>query len=454
MSQLEKLVSHKDELLAKENYLAAIGMLEQILAIDCNAPKALLELGRSQLQAGLPDQALATLSDVGGEHLDYLAIQLVVGHAHKALNDSEAAATAYRRMITDENPYFCGVAFWSIADLKTRPFTSEEISALEQFIERFQDQPEVRYLADFAMVKVLESRGEYEDAFKSAQRANNIAWQLQPFDPSAFQQFVMQNAQTPWHSKASSSDAEPIFIVGMHRSGSTLLEQILAAHSAIEATDELPYIRRFAHQLEQATLAKGFAQLDQKALDEMARSYLEQAQAHQPGFAGALIDKEPTNFLHIGLIFALFPKAKVINIVRDPRDNAMAVYKQFFAKGNEYTNALEGITFYWQGYATLMRHWQSQYGNKILNISYETLTDTPESEIERLFSYLDKPLEPGCFKFYESERPVLTPSSGQVRQPINKRSVGSWKRYEQPLGQQAQVLTQIKQVVDNLFFKA
>ncbi|WP_298634715.1 tetratricopeptide repeat-containing sulfotransferase family protein [uncultured Umboniibacter sp.] len=454
MSQLEKLVSHKEALLAAEDYLAAISTIEQILAIDSNAPKALLDLGRSQLQAGFPAEALETFSDVSPKHSDYLAVQLVVGHAHKALNDSDAAATAYRSMITDENPYFSGVAFWSLADLKTRPFSSEEISALEQFIDRFKDQPEVRYLADFAMIKVLESRGEYEHAFMSAQRANNIAWQLQPFDPSAFQQFVMQSAQIPWHSKVSSSDAQPIFIVGMHRSGSTLLEQILAAHSAIEATDELPYIRRFAHGLEQASLSKGFADLDQQSLDEMAQRYLEQAQAHQPHFAGALIDKEPTNFLHIGLIFALFPKAKVINIVRDPRDNAMAVYKQFFAKGNEYTNALEGIAFYWQGYATLMRRWQSQYGSRIHHISYETLTDTPEAEIDRLFAYLDKPLEQACLKFYESERPVLTPSSGQVRQPINKRSVGSWKKYEQALGQHAQVLTQIKQVVDNLFFKA
>ncbi|RMA79476.1 tetratricopeptide repeat-containing sulfotransferase family protein [Umboniibacter marinipuniceus] len=454
MINIDTLNSQKDELLAKEDYLGAINVLEQILAIDSAAPKALLDLGRSQLQAGQPTKTLETLSTVSSDHSDYLAIQLVVGHAHKALNNNDAAAEAYGTMITDDNPYFSGVAFWSIADLKTRAFHDDEIAALEQFIERFESQPEVRYLADFAMVKVLESRGDYEAAFNSAQRANNIAWQLQPFDPAAFQQFVMQNAQTPWHSKLSSNEAAPIFIVGMHRSGSTLLEQILAAHSGIEATDELPYIRRFAHQLEQAKLSKAFSELDEKALDGMAQQYLEQAQAHQPGFSGTLIDKEPTNFLHIGLIFSLFPKAKIINIVRDPRDNAMAVYKQYFAKGNEYSNALEGIAFYWQGYATLMRHWQAQYGDKILNVSYEALTDNPENQIARLFAYLDKPLEPACLKFYESDRPVLTPSSGQVRQPINKRSVGAWEKYKEPLGQHAQVLTQIKQVVDKLFFKS
>jgi tetratricopeptide (TPR) repeat protein len=451
MSSHNELHEQKEALMASEKFHEAIRVIEEIIALEGINDDLAVSLGRTQLRAGNPKEALTALADIGPSSDKYLDAMLVTGHAHKALNKPEDAAKAYRALVDGDSPHLQAVGFWSLVDLKTRKLSDDEIEKLKAFVKQHESSPDVRYLADYSMIKVAESEGDYQSAFEFAQKANNIAAQLKAFDPAAFQNFVQDGMTTNWKRCQSHVSEAPIFIVGMHRSGSTLLEQILASHSRIEATDELPYIRRQAVGLEREGMIRGFAGKSADDLSDMARDYLAKMKSHQPDFNGFLIDKEPTNFLHIGLIFALFPNAKIINIVRDPLDNAMAVYKQFFAKGNEYSNSLEGIVFYWQGYMTLMNHWLKQYGDRILNVSYANLASSPDAEITRVFEYLNIPLEEATLKFYEQDRPVLTPSAAQVRQPINTKSLRSSESYEPFLGEFMPKFEQMRSFIPRIF---
>ncbi len=451
MSSHNELHEQKEALIASEKFREAIQVIEQIIAVEGMNDDLAVSLGRAQLRAGNPNAALDALKDIAPSSGKYLDAMLVTGHSHKALNKPEDAANAYHALVDGDSPHLQAVGFWSLVDLKTRKLSDDEIAKLKAFVKQHEAAPDVRYLADYSMIKVSESEGDYKAAFEFAQKANNIAAQLKAFNPAAFQSYVQDGMTTNWKRSQSHVSEAPIFIVGMHRSGSTLLEQILASHSRIEATDELPYIRRQAADLEREGVIRGFAGKSADDLSEMAHDYLAKMKSHQPNFDGFLIDKEPTNFLHIGLIFALFPNAKIINVVRDPLDNAMAVYKQFFAKGNEYSNSLEGIVFYWQGYMTLMNHWLKQYGDRILNVSYANLASNPDPEITRIFEYLNIPLEEAALKFYEQDRPVLTPSAAQVRQPINTKSLGSSEAYEPFLGEFMPKFEQMRAFIPRIF---
>jgi hypothetical protein len=227
---------------------------------------------------------------------------------------------------------------------------------------------------------------------------------------------------------------KPIFIVGMPRSGTTLVEQILASHSTVAATDELQYIERIGLELEKSG---GYVNQLNVMTDEQrhsfSESYLNQVQQYFDEYQAIVIDKNPNNFLHIGLIKTLFPNAKIINVIRNPLDNGLSVFKQYFSRGHEYSYSLDNIISYWQGYLSLMRHWTKLYGQDIYHLSYEGLTQNPEEEIRELLDYCDLAFEAECLSFYKSDRVVLTPSVSQVKQPINKRSVNSWKKYEQSI---------------------
>ncbi|MBD3646813.1 MAG: sulfotransferase [Pseudomonadales bacterium] len=285
----------------------------------------------------------------------------------------------------------------------------------------------------FALACAREQRSDYELAYESLAEANEIIAMHRPFKADLYGALVTSLIKevTRPAAPAEASGPVPIFIVGMPRSGSTLIEQILAAHSNVEATDELPYLSRIGLELENSG---GYPPAIMALGEERRRLYVERyfsrvAPYRQSG-RDYFIDKNPENFLHIGLIKELFPAARIINVVRDPLDNAMSVFKQYFNQGNEYSYSLEGIIYYWQGYVTLMRHWEQLYPGQILHVSYEALTAQPRENITSILNYCGLEPEETCFRFYESEVPVLTPSASQVRQPISTRSVGSGQKYE------------------------
>ncbi|WP_220775054.1 sulfotransferase family protein, partial [Shewanella glacialipiscicola] len=228
----------------------------------------------------------------------------------------------------------------------------------------------------------------------------------------------------------------PIFIVGMPRSGTTLVEQILACHSLIGATDELPYIERIALTLEQTGgYAKQLAHLSQEKINQYQQEYLQQSAQYFSTVPNYVIDKNPNNFLHIGLIKTLFPQAKIINVIRHTTDNALSVFKQYFSFGHDYSYSLENIKVYWENYLTLMEHWDSQFPQDIYHLSFEKLVIQPDDEIPKLLSYCGVDFETACLHFYQSTRPVLTPSASQVRQPMNTKAIGQCEKYQAFMGQ-------------------
>jgi hypothetical protein len=240
--------------------------------------------------------------------------------------------------------------------------------------------------------------------------------------------------------------------MGMPRSGTTLVEQILASHSSVEATNELPFLTRMGLEMEMdGGYASALAEFDITRQESCAKDYLAKTKPYRKLDREFFIDKTPDNFLHIGLIRILFPNAKIINVIRDPLDNAIGMYKMYFPHGAEYSFSMEGIIYHWQGYLTLMHHWEQLYPGEVLHLSYEDLVHDPEKKITDVLEYCGLPVEDACFRFYESDRPVLTPSAGQVRNPISAKSVGSGRNYEKYIKTSIPALAEIKRKSREVF---
>ena len=184
--------------------------------------------------------------------------------------------------------------------------------------------------------------------------------------------------------------------------------------------------------------------MDEAAQKRLAEEYLSRSARYRREGAPYFIDKLPHNFLHVGLIKTLFPNAKIINVIRDPLDNAIGVFKMYFSEGAEYSFSMDGIIFYWQGYITLMKHWDEVYPGAVMHLGYEELARDPDNMIAELLTYCELPVEEQCFRFYESDRPVLTPSAGQVRSPISTKSIGSGQRYQKFIKTSIPALAEIK----------
>jgi hypothetical protein len=234
------------------------------------------------------------------------------------------------------------------------------------------------------------------------------------------------------------SAPDPIFILGLPRAGSTLLEQILASHSQVDGTLELPNILALAHQLRGREAGQSLypANLWDLTADQLAKfgaDFIESTSIHRQG-APFFIDKMPNNFRHIGLIRLILPNAKIIDARRDPLDCCWSGFKQLFAEGQEFTYGLTEIGRYYADYVDLMEHWDAVLPGKVLRVQHEDVLDDLEGQTRRMLDFLDLPFEQACLEFYNTDRAVRTASSEQVRQPINRKGQGAWKRFEPWLG--------------------
>lgn len=400
-------------------------------------------------KAGKIELAERLFAQCDATRFPFLALNL--GHIYKAKGLSANAAECYLAFIAD-NAEQVGVGYWSLADLKDFTFTKQLIAQMELLLENEKLSIGNQALLQFALGRAYEQAKNFALSFERMAKANQIMAQYRPFHRELFVQLIRNQvgcSQLP--NRTSNEKVTPIFIVGMPRSGTTLTEQILSAHSLVESTDELPFIERIALSLEGPLgYAKNLSGLEEPQLTSLAESYLQQVDHYFERTPKYFIDKNPNNFLHIGLIKSLFPNAKIINVVRSPLDNAMGVYKQYFSAGHNYSYSLADIAFYWQGYLTLMQHWSALYGDDIYHLSYEGLVKENQYEITQLLNYCGLEIEPECFTFYKSKRAVLTPSVSQVRQPINNKAVGSWKRFQLQLEPYLTEFQQIEQKVDSL----
>jgi tetratricopeptide (TPR) repeat protein len=431
---IEQLRAVAQQLSHLELYFLLAQALQRLSAMQENKPKIHLQLGLCWSKVGKIEEAVDYFKACL-EHSDTHNLALInLGHAYKALGESDLAANYYHRFINTAKPMI-GTGFWSLADLKDYTFNEQDIATIEQSIKHpvhaLSNPKELSFL-HFAYARAHEQQKDILASVKALNTANRIIGQERPFKQQALQHLASAQMTHFSSFECSVNDSQtcPIFIVGMPRSGTTLCEQILGSHSDVATSDELPFIERIAIQISVGNnYCDAVSSLSEKECKHFASYYLEQAQEYVVDAKKFLIDKNPTNFLHIPLIKKLFPNAKIVALLRDPLDNTMSVYKQHFSHGNDFSFTIDNILFYTSVYYSLLQHWQANNPGLIYQLHYAELVTDTEKTIRSLLTYCDLDYQQACLHFYKSKRRILTPSASQVRKPITTSALGSGDKY-------------------------
>ena len=367
-------------------------------------------------------------------------VHLSIAHAEKTLGRSQDAIESYRRAAACR-PEF-GDAYWSLANLKTYRFTDEELARMRAAEAAPATGTFDRYHLDFALGKALEDRGEYEESFRFYAQGNALKRAESRYEPeiielNARRQMEVCTAQFFASRRGwGAPDPDPIFIVGLPRSGSTLIEQILASHSKVEGTHELVHIPQMARAMRgrdpDPRNPRYPGILTQMGADEFAKlgqEYLAAARIYRtdkPFF----IDKMPNNLRHVGLIHLMLPNARIIDARREPMACCFSNLKQLFAQGQEFSYSIEDVARYYQTYLELMRHWNAVLPGRILCVQHEDVVADPAGNVRRILEFCGLEFEPRCVEFHKTERSVRTASAEQVRRPISREGLEQWKHFE------------------------
>ena len=372
-------------------------------------------------------------------------LHLSIAHALKTLGRREEAIDAYRAAAA-LRPNF-GDAYWSLANLKTYRFTDQEMTALRDAQARPDSGVVDRSHLCFALGKALEDRGEYAESFRYYELGNGLKRSASKYRPEIIETNTRQQIEVCTAGVFASRRAvgapapDPIFIVGLPRSGSTLLEQILASHSQVEGTQELADIQRIVVNLQgrdpdlnNPRYPRVLPQLTADNFRELGEKYLADTRVYRKSGAPFFIDKMPNNFRHLGLIHLMLPNARIIDARREPMACCFSNLKQLFANGQEFTYSIEDIARYYRTYLELMRHWDGVLPGRILRVQHEDVVEDLEGSVRRILAYCGLEFEPGCVEFHKTERSVRTASSEQVRRPIFREGLEQWKHFEPWLG--------------------
>jgi tetratricopeptide (TPR) repeat protein len=440
--------------LARHNYANVLVRLQRLEDADAEAERLLaVEPGNPNFRVlkalvlvrmGRHEEALGIYEEVLGHYPKQARAQMSYGHALKTVGRLDEAIAAYRKCV--ELSPEVGEAYWSLANLKTFRFSDDDIGQMRAQVTTEGGDPDDQSHVAFALGKALEDRNEFEESFHFYRRGNairgvnhrfnakinvfNTARQIRVFTPEFLESLEGVGCPAP----------DPIFVVGLPRAGSTLLEQILASHSQVEGTTELTDIiaisRRLADKSRQNPAGKYpeiLAQLPPERFRELGEGYIESTriQRHETPF---FIDKMPNNFQHIGLIHLILPNARIIDARRHPMACCFSGFKQLFARGQTFTYSLEDIGRYYRDYVILMDHWDRVLPGRVLRVEYEDMVADTENQIRRLLDYCGLEFEESCLRFYETKRAIRTPSAEQVRQPIYTQGLEQWRHYEPWLG--------------------
>ncbi|HJW47712.1 MAG TPA: sulfotransferase, partial [Lysobacter sp.] len=372
------------------------------------------------------------------------------GHALKTAGHTDRAIAAYRQSLATDPGL--GEVWWSLANLKTFLFTSDDLAAMRQQLAQPDLADEHRLHLEFAIGKALEDAGDYAASFQHYAQGNGIRRAQLHYsadDTSGRVRHIRERYTREFFAQRAGAGADardPIFIVGLPRSGSTLLEQILSSHSQVEGTMELPEITSITRDLRaraanergktgsQMHYHKVLAGLDADELRALGEQYIAHTRVQRKTGVPLFIDKMPNNFIHTGLIHLILPNAKIIDARRNPLACCFSGFKQHFARGQGFSYSLDDIGRYYRDYVELMAHFDAVLPGRVHRVIYERMVDDTESEVRRLLDYCGLPFEPQCLRFYENERPVRTASSEQVRKPIYKEGVDHWRHFEPWLG--------------------
>ena len=409
--------------------------------------------GFKALSVGQPSVALEAVATIDADM--YPRANLLVGHAHKALGQHAAAEAAYRALAAKPDRRHSATGWWSLAGLKTAQFSAADAARLDSLING-DEQDGYLGLLHMARAELWHQAGMPDMAFAHLKAGNDLIAAARPFNGEAYRALVDELLTVePFTPDVQSASAQqPIFIVGQPRSGTTLVEQILASHPAVDATDELSFMgHRGADLQREGGYAAVLQSSDEDRWSTYQAQYLDIVASYCHKGGAYFLDKTPENFLHIALILKILPNARFVHVIRDPLDNIVSQYRHFFPESREYSNSIGGLVFYWQGYLMLMRHWSTLFPNQIHHLHYASLVNNPEGHITSLLEFCGLSAAPECFVPHENERPVMTPSAAQVRQPINTAGMGSGLVYGGGLKDWLKEIGKLKEASVSLFGK-
>jgi len=423
----------------------ALAEIETLLALEPRNPGYRNQKAVILCRIGDYAPAIDIYDEVLGEFPHHAKIWMSYGHALKTAGFQDRAIRAYRRSI-ELDPGF-GEAYWSLANLKTFRFDADDVRAMQRQLERTDLDVQHRHHFEFALGKAQEDVDGYAESFAHYQRGNALRRTLVPYAADETSARVKRSKAIYTRSffdqrRGFGTDApDPIFIVGLPRAGSTLIEQILSSHSAVEGTMELPEIISITRALRRRTDSPQttpyhdvLANLGADGLRGLGELYLDKTRIHRKTDAPFFIDKMPNNFAHIGLIHLAMPNAKIIDARRHPLACCFSGFKQHFARGQNFSYDLDDIGRYYRDYVELMAHFDEVLPGRVHRVIYEDMVDDTEAQVRRLLDYCGLPFEAQCLRFFENDRPVRTASSEQVRKPIYREGVDHWRHYEPWLG--------------------
>jgi tetratricopeptide (TPR) repeat protein len=372
---------------------------------------------------------------------EVVGLRMSAGHVQKTLGRRSDSEASYKTALQMDPGH--AEAWWSLADLKDYSFSDHEIAAMRGLLAADPRESANEAQLNFALGKALEHRRRFPEAFVHYARGNALRHRDAPFDIAGFERRSARirgffDARF-FAARAAAGDpsSEPVFIVGLPRSGSTLIEQILASHSRVEGTMELPNVLNIVGEFEDVDAERdGYPESVARAPDAqlaaLGRRYLAETAALRRG-RERFTDKLPNNFSHVGLIHAMLPNATIIDARRHPMDACFSNFKQYFAEGQTFSYDLGVLARYYRCYLCLMDHWDQVLPGRVLHVRYEDLVRNPEAQIRRLLAHCGLDFEPGCLNFHETERAVRTASAMQVRQPLYASGVGYWRHFEHEL---------------------
>jgi len=397
---------------------------------------ALVGLGEHERAIEIYRELLGTPADAD--------VHLSIAHALKTLGKSPEAIASYRKA-AELRPDF-GDAYWSLANLKTYRFGPQELEQMRTALAAPATGAVDRYHLCFALAKALEDQGEYAESFHFYELGNRLKHAEIRYRPAITENNTRRQIEVctadffTSRSGWGAPQPGPIFIVGLPRSGSTLLEQILASHSQVEGTQELPNIQQIVSNLRgresdgtESRYPRILETLSEADFRQLGEKYLSDTRAYRTG-KPFFVDKNPNNFRHLGLVHLMLPNARIIDARREPMACCFSNLKQLFANGQEFTYGTEEIARYYRTYLELMRHWDRVLPGRILRVWHEDVVEDLEANVRRMLEFCGLPFEPQCLVFHETQRSVRTASSEQVRQAINREGLDQWKHFEPWLG--------------------
>ncbi|MFC3650287.1 tetratricopeptide repeat-containing sulfotransferase family protein [Dyella humi] len=420
-------------------YKRACEEIEKLLTIDPDHLDYRTLYASASVGLGEHDRAIALYRKLLQDAPGAADLHLSLAHSLKTQGRQTDAIDAYRAA-TAARPNF-GDAYWSLANLKTYRFDDDEIARMRTE-EASSATPLIdRYHLNFALGKAFEDRGDYAQSWRHYEQGNALKRSESRYRADIIETNTRRQIEVctreffEKRTNVGNPSPDPIFIVGLPRAGSTLLEQILASHSQVEGTQELADIPRIVLDLQGRDLNLDdprypgvLADMQPEDFRKLGEKYLRDTRIYR-GNKPYFIDKMPNNFRHLGLIHLMLPNAKIIDARREPMACCFSNLKQLFATGQEFTYSIEDIARYYRTYLDLMQHWGDVLPGRVLRVYHESVVDDLESNVRRILDFCDLPFEPNCLEFHKTERSVRTASSEQVRRPIFRDGVDQWAKY-------------------------